>query len=104
MKAQLSIQILSITKLEVVPSAYRYIYIYIYILRVTATCQSYRESYSLTKGNLQNKLDDRSFDFTKGLNNDESNTYHQTIPRVARDEINFSDLLKTLKEDDKTEF
>ena len=100
LKAQLSIQILSITKLEVVPSAY----IYIYILRVTATCQSYRESYSLTKGNLQNKLDDRSFDFTKGLNNDESNTYHQTIPRVARDEINFSDLLKTLKEDDKTEF
>ena len=96
LKAQLSIQILSITKLEVVPSAY--------ILRVTATCQSYRESYSLTKGNLQNKLDDRSFDFTKGLNNDESNTYHQTIPRVARDEINFSDLLKTLKEDDKTEF
>ena len=48
-----------------------------------------------TKDNEQNLLDDSSLDFTKNINNGNSNTYDQ----IAR--TNFSDLFKALKEDDK---
>ena len=48
-----------------------------------------------TKDNEQNLLEDSSLDFTKNINNGNSNTYDQ----IAR--TNFSDLFKALKEDDK---
>ena len=49
-----------------------------------------------TKDNQQN---DRSLDFTKSINNGNNNTYDQ-IDRTSGN-INFSDLFKALKEDDK---
>ena len=52
-----------------------------------------------TKDNQQNMLDDSGLDFTKNINNGNSNTYDQ-IARTSGD-INFSDLFKTLKEYDK---
>ena len=52
-----------------------------------------------TKGNQQNMLDDSSLDFTKNINNGNSNIYDQ-IARISGS-INFSDLFKALKEDDK---
>ena len=52
-----------------------------------------------TKGNQQNMLDDSSLDFTKSINNGKSNTYDH-IARTSGD-INFSNLLKALKEDNK---
>ena len=52
-----------------------------------------------TKGNQQNMLDDISLDFTKNINNGNSNIYDQ-IARISGS-INFSDLFKALKEDDK---
>ena len=51
------------------------------------------------KDNQQNVLDDSSLDFTKNINNGSSNTYDQ-IAGISGN-INFSDLFKTLKEDDK---
>ena len=50
-----------------------------------------------TKGNLQNELDDSSLDFTKSLNNTESNTYDQTNARASGD-FDFSDFFKAFKE------
>ena len=44
-------------------------------------------------------LDDSSLDFDKGIDNGNSNAYDQ-IARTSGD-INFSDLFKALKEDDK---
>ena len=44
-------------------------------------------------------LDDSSLDFTKSINNGNNNTYDQ-IARTSSN-INFSDLFKALKEDDK---
>ena len=44
-------------------------------------------------------LDDSSLDFTKSINNGKSNTYDH-IARTSGN-INFSDLFKALKEDDK---
>ena len=55
-----------------------------------------------TKDNQQNVLDDSSLDFTKNINNGSSNTYDQ-IPGTSGN-INFSDLFKALKEDDKKVF
>ena len=52
-----------------------------------------------TKNNQQNVLDDSSLDFTKNINNGKSNTY-DPIPGTSGN-INFSDLFKALKEDDK---
>ena len=52
-----------------------------------------------TKDNQQNMLDDSSLDFTKSINNGDSNTYDQ-IARTSGN-INFSDLFKAFKEDDK---
>ena len=52
-----------------------------------------------TKDSQQNMLDDRSLDFTKSINNGNNNTYDQ-IARTSGN-INFSDLFKALKEDDK---
>ena len=52
-----------------------------------------------TKDNQQNMLDDSGLDFTKNINNGNSNTYDQ-IARTSGD-INFSDLFKALKEYDK---
>ena len=52
---------------------------------------------------LQNKFDDSSLEFTKSLNNDESNTYDQTNARTSGN-IHFSNLLKALKEFDKKVF
>ena len=52
-----------------------------------------------TKENQQNVLDDSSLDFTKNINNGKSNTY-DPIPGTSGN-INFSDLFKALKEDDK---
>ena len=49
-----------------------------------------------TKDNQQNVLDDSSLDFNKNINNGSSNTYDQISGN-----INFSDLFKALKEDDK---
>ena len=46
-----------------------------------------------TKDNEQNLLEDSSLDFTKNINNGNSNTYDQ----IAR--TNFSDLFKALKEE-----
>ena len=46
--------------------------------------------------NQQNMLDDKSLDFTKNINNGNSNIYDET-PGTS----NFSDLFKLLKEDDK---
>ena len=51
------------------------------------------------KDNHQNMLDDSSLDFTQSINNFNINTYNQ-IART-RGNINFSDLSKALKEDDK---
>ena len=56
-----------------------------------------------TKNNLQNKLYDSNLDFTKSLNNGESNTYDQTNARPSGD-INLSDLFEALKEDNKKVF
>ena len=58
-----------------------------------------RKARLFTKGNQQNVLDDSSLDFTKNVNNSNSNTYDQ-FPGTSGD-INFSDLFKVLKEDDK---
>ena len=52
-----------------------------------------------TKDNLQNVLDDRSLDFTKNISNINSNTCDH-VPGTSGN-INFSDLFKALKEDDK---
>ena len=49
--------------------------------------------------NQQNMLDDNSLDFTKNINNGNSNIYDE-IPGTSGN-INFSDLFKPLKEDDK---
>ena len=51
-----------------------------------------------TKDNQQNVFDDSSLDFTKNINNGNSNTYDQ-IPGTSGN-INFSDLFKALKGDD----
>ena len=51
------------------------------------------------KDNQQNMFDDSSLDFTKSINNGNSNTYNQ-IARSSSN-INYSDLFKALKEDDK---
>ena len=58
-----------------------------------------RKARLFTKGNQQNVLDDSSLDFTKNVNNSNSNTYDQ-FPGTSGD-INFSDLFKALKEYDK---
>ena len=42
-------------------------------------------------------------DFTKSLNNGESNTYHEANPTTSGNN-NFSDLFKAFKEDDKKTF
>ena len=52
-----------------------------------------------TKDNQQNVLDDSSLDFTKNISNGNNNTYDQ-VPGTSGN-INFSDLFKALKEDDK---
>ena len=52
-----------------------------------------------TKDNQKNMLDDSSLDFTKNISNSNSYTYNQ-IARTSGN-INFSDLFKALKEDDK---
>ena len=52
-----------------------------------------------TKDNQQNVIYDSSLDFTKNINNGNNNTYDQ-VPGTSGN-INFSDLFKTLKEDDK---
>ena len=52
-----------------------------------------------TKDNQKNMLDDSSLDFTKSISNSNSYTYNQ-IARTSGN-INFSDLFKALKEDDK---
>ena len=52
-----------------------------------------------TKGNQQNVLDDSNLYFTKNINNGNGNKYDQ-IPGTSGN-INFSDLFKALKEDDK---
>ena len=52
-----------------------------------------------TKDNQQNVLDDSSLDFTKNISNGNNNTYDQ-VP-VTSGNIDFSDLFKVFKEDDK---
>ena len=52
-----------------------------------------------TKDNQQNVLDDSSLDFNKNINNGNSNTYDQVSGTSGN--INFSDLFKVIKEDDK---
>ena len=52
-----------------------------------------------TKDNQQNVFDDSSLDFTKNIHNSNSNTYDQ-IPGTCSN-INFSDLFKALKEEEK---
>ena len=52
-----------------------------------------------TKDNQQNVIYDSSLDFTKNINNGNNNTYDQ-VPGTSGN-INFSDLFKALKEDDK---
>ena len=52
-----------------------------------------------TKDNQQNVFDDSSLDFTKNIHNGNSNTYDQ-IPGTCGN-INFSDLFKALKEEEK---
>ena len=55
-----------------------------------------------TKDNQQNVLDDSSLDFNKNINNGNSNTYDQVSGTSGN--INFSDLFKVIKEDDKKVF
>ena len=52
-----------------------------------------------TKDNQQNVLDDSSLDFTKKISSGNNNTYDQ-VP-VTSGNIDFSDLFKVFKEDDK---
>ena len=53
----------------------------------------------LTEDNQQNVLDDSSMDFPKNISNGNNNTNDQ-VPGTC-DNINFSDLFKALKEDDR---
>ena len=53
----------------------------------------------IPKDNQQNVLDDRSLEFTKNISKGNNNTYDQ-VPETSGN-INFSDLFKALKEDDK---
>ena len=61
--------------------------------------QTVKKARVFTKDNQQNVLDNSSLDFTKNINNSNSNTYDQ-VPGTSGN-INFSDLFKALTEDDK---
>ena len=61
--------------------------------------QTVKKARVFTKDNQQNVLDNSSLDFTKNINNSNSNTYDQ-VPGTSGN-INFSDLFKTLKDDKK---
>ena len=59
--------------------------------------QTVKKARVFTKDNQQNVLDNSSLDFTKNINNSNSNTYDQ-VPGTSGS-INFSDLFKALKDD-----